>query len=144
MPTHLLENFEIQKYYQKKPKFSGVYSKNNLPKIKDGAYVINLIGTHWESIATHWIALYVNNNNATYFNSFRVEHIPKEIKKFMGNKNIIPNIYRIQGYDSIMCGCFCIGFTDFMLKCKSLLDYANLCFPNDYETNDQIILKYLQ
>ena len=97
MLPHLLTNFEIQKYYQNEPKFNGVYSRNNLPKIKDGAYVINL--DEYESIGTHWIALYVNANNIVYFDSFRVEHIPKEIKKFIGNKNIITNIYRIQAYD---------------------------------------------
>ena len=64
---------------------------------------------------THWIALHVNANNIIYFDNFGVEHIPKEIKKFIGNKNMITNIYRIQAYDSI-CGYFCIGFIDFMLK----------------------------
>ena len=57
--------------------------------------------------------------NVTYFDSFGVKYIPKEIKKFIGNKNIITNIYRIQAYDSIMCGYVCIGFIDFMLKGKS-------------------------
>ena len=80
--------------------------------------------------------MYVNAKNVTYFDSFGVEHIPKEIKKFIGNKNIITNIYGIQAYDSIMCGYFCIGFIDFMLKGKSLLDYTNLFSPNDYEKND--------
>ena len=64
--------------------------------------------------------------NVTYFDSFGVENIPKEIKKVIGNKNIITNLYRIQVYDSIMCGYFCIGFIDFMLKGKSLLEYINL------------------
>ena len=88
--------------------------------------------------------MYVNDNNLTYFDSFWVEHIPKEIKKFVENKNIITNIYRIQAYDSIMCGYFCIGFIDFMLKGKSLLEYTNLFSSNDYEKNDKIILKYFQ
>ena len=64
---------------------------------------------------THWIALYVNGNNIIYFESFRVEHIPREIKKLIGNKSIT-NIYRIQAYNSIMCIYFYIGFIDFMLK----------------------------
>ena len=102
MSPHPLTNFEIQKFYQSEPKFNGVYSRNNLPKIKDGAYVINL--DEYKSIGTHWIALYVNAENVTYFDSFGVEHIPKEIKKFIGNKNIITNIYRIQAYNLIMCG----------------------------------------
>ena len=78
MPPHPLINFEIQKYYENELKFNGVYSRNNLSKIKDGAYIINL--DEYESIGTHWIALYFNDNNVTYFDSFGVKHIPKEIK----------------------------------------------------------------
>ena len=89
-------------------------------------------------------ALYVNDNNIIYFDSFGVEHVLKEIKRFIGNKNITTNIYRIQTYDSIMCGYFCIGFIDFMIKSKSLLDYTNLFFPNDYEKNDKMILNFFQ
>ena len=81
----------------------------------------------------------MNVENVTYFDSFGCEHILKEIKKFIGNKNIITNIFRIQACNSIMCGHFCIGFIDFMLKDKSLLDYTNLFSPNDYEENDKII-----
>ena len=78
-------------------------------------------------------------------NSFGVQHIPKEIRKFIGNKNIITNIYIIQqAYDSIISVCFCTGFIDFMLKRKNLLEYANLFSPNDYEKNYEIILKYFQ
>ena len=78
MPPDPLTNFEIQKYYQNEPKFNGVYSRDNLSvKIKDGAYIINLDGYY--DIGTHWVALYLNNNNVTYFDSFGVEHIPKEI-----------------------------------------------------------------
>ena len=112
MLPHSLTNFKIQKHYQNEAKFNGVYSRNNLPNIKDEAYVINL--DDYKSIGTHWIALYVNGNNTKYFDSFGVEHIPKEIKKFIGNKNIITNIYRIQAYDSVMCGYFYIQFIDFM------------------------------
>ena len=104
MVPHPLTSFEIQKYYQNEHKFNGVYWRNNLPKIKDGAYVINL--DEVKSIGTHWMALYVNGNNVIYFDSFAVEHILKEIKKFKGNKNIITIIYRIQSYDFIMCGYF--------------------------------------
>ena len=126
--TTSLTNFEIQKYYENEPKFNGVYSRNNLSKIKDGACIINF--DEYESIGTHWIALYVNAENVIYFDSFGVEHIPKEIRKFIVNKNIKTNIYRIQAYYSIMCGYFCIGFIDFMLKGKSLLEYTNLFSPN--------------
>ena len=68
--------------------------------------------------------LYINNNIVAYFDSFGVEHIPKEIKKLIGNKNVITNIYRIQKYDSIICGYFRIGFIDFMLKSKSLYKFV--------------------
>ena len=85
MPPHPLTNFEIQKCFENEPKFNGVYSRNNLSKINDGGYIINL--DEYESIRTHRIALYVNDNNVTYFDSFGVEHIPKEIKKIIENYN---------------------------------------------------------
>ena len=84
MPLHPLTNFEIQRYYQNKPRFNGVYARDNLPKIKDGAYVINL--DEYSDIGTHWVALWVSNNDVTYFDSFGVEHTPKEIKEFVRNK----------------------------------------------------------
>ena len=92
-------------------------------------------------MGTHWVALYVNDSNVTYFDSFGEEHIPKKIRKLIGNKNVITNVYRLQAYNSIVCGYFCIRFIDFMLKGKSLLEYTNLFSPNDYEKNDKIILK---
>ena len=126
MPSHPLSYFEIQKYHQNEPKFNDIYSRNNLPKKKDGAYVINV--DKYKSRGNHWIALYVNDNNgsasydASYFYSFVVERIPKEIKQINGNKIIITNTYRIQAYNLVMCGHFCIEFIDFLLKGKSLLD----------------------
>ena len=78
MSPYPLTNLKIKKYYQNEPNFSGVYSRNNLPKIKDGAYVINL--HDFKSIGTHLIALYVNAESVTRFHSFGVEHIPKEMK----------------------------------------------------------------
>ena len=86
--------------------------------------------------------MYVKNNDITYFDSFGVEHIPKEIKKFIGSKNVISNIFRIQAYDSIMCGYFCIGFIDFMFKGKSMTKYTNLFSPIDFKKNDDTILNY--
>ena len=86
--------------------------------------------------------MYVHNNNVTYFDSFRVEHIPKEIKTFINIKNIKTNMFRIQAYDSIMCGYFCIGFIDFMLKGKTLTEYTNLFSPNNVKKNDDINLNY--
>ena len=84
MPPHRLTNIEIRKYYQIKPKFNGVYSRNNLPEIKHRAYVIK--HDEYKSIETHWIALYENSVDVTYFNSFGVEHVPEEIKKVIGKK----------------------------------------------------------
>ena len=77
----------------------------------------------------------------TYFDSFGVEHILNEIKKIIDNKNITSNNFRIQAYDSVMCGCFCIGFINFMFKGNSLTDFNNLFLPNDFKKND-IILNY--
>ena len=132
IPPHGLTNFEIQKYYQNEPSFNGVYSRNNLhDKIKDGAYITNL-DEHFD-IGIHLIALQILNNKVTYFDSFGVEHIPKEIKEFIKGSAIVTNIFRIQAYDSIMCGYFCIGFIDFMLKGKSFTDFTNLFSPNDFK-----------
>ena len=119
MPPHPLTNFEIQKYYQNESKFNSVFSRNNLPKIKNGVYIINL--DEYESIRTHWMRTNWN---------------------FFGNKSIITNIYSIQAYDSIMCRYFSIGFIDFMLKGKSILEYTNLFSPSEYKKNDKTILKY--
>ena len=108
--------------------FNGVYSKDSLPKtqfnykMKVGAYMIN-----------HWIAFYAFNNNVTFFDSFGVEHIPKEIMKFIGNKSLKTNIFRIQAFGSIMCGYFCIGFIDFMLKGKSLTYFTNPFSTNNFK-----------
>ena len=90
------------------------------------------------------MALYVNNKTVTYFwsYSFGVEHIPKEIMKFIDNKNIIANIFRMQAYDSIMCGYFCIGFINCMFNGNTLTDFTNIFLPNDFKKNDDIILKY--
>ena len=112
-----------------------MYSRNNLRnKIKKGAYVINL--DKYENAGTHWVALFVKPKYAVYFDSFGIEHIPKEINKFIpskelrakalgpavgsavGNNYIKSNIFRIQAYDSIMCGYFCIEFINYMLKGK--------------------------
>ena len=92
----------------------------------------------------------MQNNNVTYFDIFGVEHIPKEIKVFINrssssashNKNITRNIFRIQAYDSIMCGYFCIGFIDFMISRKTLTENTNLFLRNNFKKNDNTFLKY--
>ena len=121
---------EIQKHYQHEPRFDGVYSRDNLPKVRDGAYVINL--DEYSYLGTHWIALYSLNNDVTYFDNFGVEHIPKKIKTFIGNENIKTNIIRIQAYDSTISGYFYIGFIDFMLAGKIFTDSTNLFSPNNF------------
>ena len=83
MLAHLLTDFEIQRYYQNESKFNGIYSRLYFPKIKDAAYVTNLV--EFKSIGNRWIALYMIGNNIIYFDCFGTEHIPKEIKKFIKN-----------------------------------------------------------
>ena len=141
MPPHPLSNFGIKKYYQNEPRFKCVYSRDNLSaEIRNGAYVINV--DVYSDIGTHWVVLYVQNNDATYFDSFGVEHIPKEIKTTINNKNIKTNVFRTQAYDSIMCGYFCIGFINFMVAGKTLTDFTNLFSPNNFKKNDDIILNH--
>ena len=143
MPPHPLTNFEIQRYFQNKTKFNGAFSRNNFPKtIIDGAYVINL--DEYADVGTHWLALFCNRNETPYFDSFGVEHVPEEIKEFIGNKNIIANIFRVQANNSVMCGYFCIGFIDFMLAGKKLTDYTSLFSPHDFRRNDDIIFSYFK
>ena len=118
LPFHPLTNIEISEYYKNEPRFNAVYSRNSLPnKIKKGAYVINL--DEYENTGTHWVSLFVKTNKAIYFDFFGIEHIPKEINKFIGNNKIKSNIFRIQAYGSIMCGYFCIEFINYMLKGKN-------------------------
>ena len=120
IPPYALTNFKIQRYYQNEPRFNEVYSRDNLyDKIKDGGYIINL--DEHSDIGTHWIVLYILNNKVTYFECFEVEHIPKEIKKFIIGSSVTTNTFRIRAYDSVMCGYFCVGFTDFMLKGQQTL-----------------------
>ena len=71
--------------------FNGVYSRNNLPKKKDGAYIINL--DEYADVGTYWIALFSNRSEIVCFDSSGVEHVPEKIKEFIGNKNIIGNIF---------------------------------------------------
>ena len=146
LPFHPLTNIEINEYYKNEPRFNGVYSRNNLPnKITKGVYIINL--DEYENTGTHMVSAFVKPKYTVYYDSFGVEHIPKEINKFINNdttkssslERIKSNIFRIQAYGSIMCGYFCIEFINYMLKGKTLLDYTNLFSPNDFKKNDRII-----
>ena len=95
-------------------------------------------------MGTHWIALFYNRNEIAYFDSFSVEHSPKEMKEFIGNKNIKTNIFRVQANNLVMCGYFCIGFIDFIQAGKELTSYTSLFSPYDFEKNDHIILAYFK
>ena len=111
-------------------------------KIKDGAYVINL--DEYADVGTHWIVLFCNRSEIVYFDSFGVEHVPEEIKEFIGNKNIKANIFRVQANNSIVYGYFCTGFIDFMHAGKKLTDFTSLFSPYEFEKNDSIILSYFK
>ena len=105
-------------------------------------YVINL--DKYADAGTHWIALYAKNIEVIYFDSSGVEHVPQEIKRFIGHRDIKTNIFRIQAYNSIMCGYFCIGFIDFMFSKKTLINFTSLFSPYGFEKNDKIILDYFK
>ena len=114
-----------------------------MPKtIKNGAYVINL--DEHADVGTHWIALYLKNNEIIYFDSFSVEHVPKEIERFIGPKNTKTNIFRIQADNSIMCGYFCIRFIGFMFAGISLIQFTSLFSPYDFKKDDKIIFDYFR
>ena len=143
MPPHPLTNFKIQMYCENGPRFNGVFSRDNLPKkLKNEAYVINF--DEYADVGTHWVALFCKKSEIAYFNSFSVEHVPEEIKEFIGNKNTEANIFQVQANNSIMCGYFCIGFIDFMLGGKKLTDFTSLFSPYDFDKNDKIILGYFK
>ena len=106
------------------------------------AYVINL--DEYADVGTHWIALFCNRSEIVYFDSFGVEHVPEEIKEFIGNKNIKANIFRVQANNSVMCEYFCIGFIDFILAGKKLTDFTNTFSPYEFGKNGDIILSYFK
>ena len=139
MPPHPLTNFEIQKYYKNGPRFNGVYSRDHLNKIRDKVYVINL--HEYSDIGTYWITLYIQSNDVTYFDSSGVEHIPIEIKTLISNKTIKTNTFRMQAYDSIIIGYFCVGSIDSFLAGKT--EFRNLVSPNKFKRNNDIILRYV-
>ena len=120
----------------------GIFQKIMFLKEKDRAYVISL--DKYRDVGTHWIALFCNRNEIVYFDSFSVEHVPEEIKKFVGNKNIVANIFRVRANNSVMCGYFCIGFINFMVAGKKLTDFTNMFSPYDFKKNDEIILSYIK
>ena len=136
IPPHPLTNIEIQKYYQKESRFNGVFSRDNLSKnVNDSPCLINL--GEYADVSTHWIALYQKIRMLFIF-------VPKEIRHFIGNKNLETNIYRIQVNNLVLCGYFCIGFIDFMIACKTLNNYTSLFSPYDFKKNDKILLRHFK
>ena len=107
-------------------------------KNKGWPYVINL--EVYADVGTHGIALLCKRSSIVYFNTFGVEHVPEEIKTFIGNKNIKANIFWVQSNDSIKCGYFCTKFINLILAGKNLTDFTSLFSPYDFEKNDGIIL----
>ena len=125
-------------YFNYKARFKVVFSRDNLPRIKDGAYVINFDDKQ------SWVPLFINKNTAVYFDSVGIEYIPQQVSSKIKDKSLARNILRIQSDNSVMCGFYCIAFIKYMIVGKSLLDYTNLFFLNDYEKDDKIICKYFK
>ena len=147
IPFHPLTNFEIMDYFKNVKGFDGVFQEIIYQSQKNRAYVINL--DHSENTETRWVVLFINSSEVIYFDSFGVEYIPKEIMNriehsSLGNKNIKTSFFRIQDNNSIMCGYFCILFTEYMLNNKTLTDFTNLFSPWDFKKNDEIIKSYFQ
>ena len=135
MPFHPLTNIQINEYYKNDPRFNGVYSRNNLPKIiKKGAYVQNL--HEYANIGTHWIALFVKPKYTVYFDSFGVEHISKEIMIIKTLKEIYLDYKHMIQLCVVL---FCIEFINYMFKGKTLFEYTNLFSLNNFKKNDQFI-----
>ena len=120
VPLQPLSNIKITKHFSHKPRFNGIFSRNNLSRIKDGPYVINLDDKN--SKATHWVSLFINRNTVVYFDSFGIEYIPQEVLNKIRDKSITHNIFSIQNNDSIICRFYCIDFIAYMLAGKTLLD----------------------
>lgn len=117
------------KDYQNEHQFNRAYLRDNLPKVKEGTCVINF--DEYDYIGTQCDAIYINSNAANYFDSFGIDHNSKETKNFIGNY-IIASIYWKHIYNSTMRRQFCIGFTDFTLNNKRLVDFTNLFSSNNF------------
>ena len=107
------------------------FLRDNLPWLKDGSYVINLGDKN--SKETHWVALFIDRNTSAYFVTFGIEYIPDGVLSKIKDEWITYNLFGIQDNESITSGFYCIALTEYMLSGKTLLDYTNLFFPNDYK-----------
>ena len=91
-----------------------------------------MVFPEYAGIGTHWVALFFNRNENVYFDSFSVEHVPKEIKKSIRNKNITASIFLVQANNSILCGYFCSGLIDSMLPGKKLTEFTSMFSQRDF------------
>ena len=108
MSLHVLSKIKITKYFNCGPRFNGGFSTDNLSKIKDGIYVINLDDK--KSKGSYWIPFFIDKNAAVYFDSSGIEYILQEILNKIKYKSITNNIIIIQSDDSIICGFFLLMF----------------------------------
>ena len=134
----------LLKYFNDESRFNGVFLRENLSRIKDSAYVINLGDK--QSKGTHWVSIFIDRNTNVLFDFgiIREEYISQEVLSKIKDKSIAHNIFRIQSDDSITCGFYCITFIEHIISGKTLLDYTNLFSPNDYKENDKITCKYFK
>ena len=140
LPT--LSSIEIAKYFNFDPRSTGVFSRDNLPRIKDGVYVIDLDDK--QSKGTHWVSLFNDRNTVAYFDSLKVEYIPQEVLSKIKYESITHREYSLM---ILLCvDFFFIAFIEHTIGGKTLLDHNNIFSPNDYQKNDKIIQdnKYLK
>ena len=137
-----MSTIEISNNFHWNPRLNGVFSRNNLFWIRDEAFAINLEDK--QSKQTYWVSSVIDRNSTVYLDSFGVEYFPQEVLNKIRDKSITHNIFRIESDGSIMCGFYCIGFIEYILAEKTLLDYANLFSPNDYKKNGKSICKFFK
>ena len=142
VPLHPLNNIEITIYFKYEPRFNCVFSRNNLPGIKDRVYIASLGDKN--SKGKHWVSLFIDKYTTVYFDSFGIKYVPLVVLNKIKDKSLTHNIFRIQDNESIMCWFHCIAFIAYIVAAKSLLDYINLFSPNDYRKNDKIVYKYVK
>ena len=140
--TAFLQQYRDFKYFHYKSRFNGIFSRDDLPKIKDGSDVTNLDDK--QSKGKHWVSLFTERNEGVYFDSFGTEYSHQEVLTKTKDKPVPHNIFRIQSVDSIMCKFYCIAFIEHMIVEKFLLEQTNLFSPNDFGNNHKITYKYLK
>ena len=132
----------MTKYFNYERRFNGVFSRDNLPRMKDGVYVIILYDQ--QSKGTNWVSLFIDRNLEVYLYSFGIEYILPELLNKIKDKFNAHNIFRIQDDDSIMYRFYCTAFIEYTIAGKTLLGYTNLFSLNNYQKNDKVICKYFK